>query len=224
MRSQPSVVAQYRSEPALEIHSEQRRPRPKATEPLECPEEPFDDGDGAGSADGAVPVADAVSGEAILESLRGELGAPIGHRVAGSAEAPGRGGEEAADVGGAWLGAEDPRGERATREHVERDGYLEGEEAEKAGDLRDVEHPDVVGEAGADTAALGGRPWCLGWGSHRLLPADALDGPAREPPADVCERGGDRGVAREPGQCQRLDDVADIVGEAADGRIRLEIP
>ena len=57
---------------------------------------------------------------------------------------------------------------------------------------------------------------------HGLLPADALDGPTGEPPAGAGERGGDRGVAGESGQGEGLDDVADDVGEAADGGIRLE--
>jgi hypothetical protein len=71
----PAVVLEGRSEPALEIGAEERRPRPKHADRLQGSEEPLDEGDGAGPADGAVAVADAVAGEGGPEGLRGDAGA-----------------------------------------------------------------------------------------------------------------------------------------------------
>ena len=198
MGPQPEVVLESRRKPGLEVGPEEGRPRPELAERLQGPEEPLDEGDGAGPADGAVAVADAVAGEARAEDIRGELGALVGDRVAGRAEAPDGHGQEAADLDRARLGEEDSGGERAAGEDVEHDGELEGEEAEQARDLGDVEHPDVVGVAGPDTAAFEGWLRWRGWDGRWLLPADALDGPTREPPAGVGERGSDRASPGNP--------------------------
>jgi hypothetical protein len=137
-------------------------------------------------------------------------------------EASGRGSEEADDVAAAGLGEEHLRGERQAREDVNHHCEPEGEETQQAGDLGEVQHPDVVGEASADRSARGGRRREMRNRTDRLLLADAPDGAAGEPEARTGDVRGGRAIAREAGESKGLDQVPDDVAVAAHRRDRLE--
>jgi YD repeat-containing protein len=140
--------------------------------------------------------------------------------VAGRAESAGRTGDQLRHVVAGRFLEEDPRGERCAREDIENDGELEGEEAEEAWDLREVQHRDVLGVAGADRSGRADRRRLrrLNW----LLLPDALDGSTGELPADPSDVESDGAVSGEANEGQRLNQVPDDVGAAADRGDRLQ--
>ncbi|HYN01466.1 MAG TPA: hypothetical protein VE359_03395 [Vicinamibacteria bacterium] len=104
MGAQPEVVPKGQFQPAAEIVSKERRPRPKRADRLQGSQESLDESDGTGPADGAVAVADAVAGEAPLED-RAWLGE-----------------EDPGDEGAAGESVEDDREVEGTKDppHFER--------------------------------------------------------------------------------------------------------
>lgn len=218
MWPQEAVVLEGEPQAAFEIGPQQRRSFACLRDGLEGSEEAVDECDRARFSDGAVAVAHATATECLPELLRRELRPLVGDGVSGWAEAAGGGAEETCDVAAARLGVEDARRERDSREDVENEGELEGEEAQEARDLGEIENPDVMREAGADGTAGGDRRRRRRRRGDRSFLADALNGSAGEPDARAGEMGRDGAVTREAGEHECLDQVAGHVAVAPNGR------
>ena len=105
----------------------------------------FDEGDGAGLADGAETVSHCKAGKKLLEPRVGELGTSVGDKVARRSEPTTRCSKELLDLPGGRLGGKDASGEGHTGEGVENDGDLEMEETEQTGDVGEISQPEMVG-------------------------------------------------------------------------------
>jgi hypothetical protein len=131
-------------ESSLEVLLKKGPERAKAQHAFELFPESFDDGNGAGLADGAESMPDTEAEEELPESRVRKLRPTIGDKMSRNPETP-RGFEknDADLLSGRFFG-EDAERERHSRKHIQDDGDLELKESEEAGNIGHVGHPNVA--------------------------------------------------------------------------------
>ena len=218
MRSQVAIVVKPLFKPAFEIRSHLGFEIAQSQGVFESSPKPFDNRDGAVPADGTEALACAEPSQRFAKPLGGELPSLVGDEVPGWAEAKRGPLNQPAHLSGTGFFPEHLGCERHAGEDIEYDHELEGEQAKEAGDGRDVGHPDVIRVARAEITArrvgsFGNRD--LG----RFFFDEATDGAFADLPAGPTESLSDLLGATEAGRVHGMDEMADDIGIAPDGRI-----
>ena len=217
VRPDVGVVEESWKEPSLQVLLEKGLKGAKAQVAFEGFPKSFDEGDGADFADGSEAMPHVKSGKKFPEPRIGELGTLVGDEVTRRAEPATSGSKEFLDLGRRRFCGKDAGGERHSGEGVEYDGDLEMEEAEEAWDVGQIGQPDMVGIVSADGPA--GRRWGSGRSWRRIFLSNASDSLSRKLPAGAGESLRDELVTTKAGEGHGLDQVADHIGIASNGRL-----